>query len=115
MSEQVSADRREKALALHEEGLTIVPAHPIEKRPLVDWARFQHQDVTDELIELWTSSARWRDCNWAIVTGKEVVVVDADSAEATAWGRGQPATYTASRSHVQGRPLLLPGGQRPAH
>ena len=76
MSEQVSIDRREKALALHEEGLTIVPAHPIEKRPLIDWARFQHQDVTDDLIELWTSSARWKDCNWAIVTGKEVVVVD---------------------------------------
>ena len=85
MSEQVSTDRREKALALHEEGLTIVPAHPIEKRPLIDWARFQHQDVTDDLIGLWTSSARWKDCNWAIVTGKEVVVVDADSAEATAW------------------------------
>lgn len=85
MIEAAQQLRSAKAQALHEEGLTIVPAHPTEKRPMVDWARFQHQDVTDGMMIHWTSSARWKDCNWAVVTGKEVVVVDADSVEATAW------------------------------
>jgi hypothetical protein len=73
----------DKARALFEEGLTIIPAR--EKIPLVNWQKYQGKEVSEDEFEYFASSARFTGCNWAIVTGKEVVVVDADSAEAEAW------------------------------
>ena len=75
----------EKARALFEEGLTVIPAHPQQKVPLVNWQKYQGKEVSTDEFEYFASSARFAGCNWAIVTGKEVVVVDADSAEAEAW------------------------------
>lgn len=96
----------EKARELREEGLTVIPlgapnetpptwfvkercngnlAEATEKwpkTPRVKWQDYQHTPVSDEQFEGW--AARWPTCNWAILTG-DLVVVDADTAEATTW------------------------------
>jgi len=63
----------------------VLPAHPIQKRPLVSWERYQVEEVSEDLMNYWTSSAKFAECNWALVTGKEYVVVDADSLDAMIW------------------------------
>ena len=50
------------------------------KTPRVKWAQYQNEPVTDEIFEGWVR--RYPGCNWAIVTGKEINVIDADSKEA---------------------------------
>jgi len=70
---------------LWQRGLTVLPAHPIQKRPLVSWERYQVEEVSEDLMNYWTSSAKFAECNWALVTGKEYVVVDADSLDAMIW------------------------------
>ena len=75
----------DEALALVEEGFTVVPAHPVKKLPLVKWAVFQEREPTEDEYAYWTSSAKFKGCNWAIVTGRQINVVDADSAEAEQW------------------------------
>ena len=85
MAEAAVDTRRETANFLHELGLTLVPAHPTEKRPLISWARYQNDDVPDELWDVWTSTAQFESCNWAVLTGRHINVVDADSDEAVNW------------------------------
>ena len=77
--------RNEMAWDLWQRGLTVLPAHPIQKRPLVSWERYQVEEVSEDLMNYWTSSAKFAECNWALVTGKEYVVVDADSVDAMTW------------------------------
>ena len=77
--------RNEMAWDLWQRGLTVLPAHPIQKRPLVSWERYQVEEVSEDLMNYWTSSAKFAECNWALVTGKEYVVVDADSLDAMIW------------------------------
>ena len=81
----MSALALDEALALVEEGFTVVPAHPVKKLPLVKWAVFQEREPTEDEYAYWTSSAKFKGCNWAIVTGRQINVVDADSAEAEQW------------------------------
>ena len=77
--------RNEMAWDLWQRGLTVLPAHPVQKRPLVSWERYQVEEVSEDLMNYWTSSAKFAECNWALVTGKEYVVVDADSLDAMIW------------------------------
>lgn len=77
--------KNEMAWDLWHRGLTVLPAHPIQKRPLVSWERYQVEEVSEDLMNYWTSSAKFAECNWALVTGKEYVVVDADSLDAMIW------------------------------
>jgi len=76
---------RDEAARLWEEGLTVVPAHPIRKHPVVPWARWQHEQPPDDLVDEWLNSDRYSQCNFAIITGQQITVVDADSAEAERW------------------------------
>jgi hypothetical protein len=84
---------RDHARELFEEGLTIVPASREKKMPLVRWREWQERDVPDELVEYWFESANFRSCNFAIVTGRQIVVIDTDSAEAEIWVKAN-LTYT---------------------
>ena len=84
---EAPATPAEKARELFEQGLTIIPAHPHQKIPLIPWQKYQSKEVTVDEFEYFTSSARFANCNFAHVTGKEIVVIDADSAEAEAWVR----------------------------
>ena len=79
------SSRNETAWQLYERGLTVLPAHPTQKRPLVSWERYQVEDVPEDTMLSWMTSARYRGCNWALITGKEFVVVDADSEDAITW------------------------------
>lgn len=91
------AGAREEARRLVEEGLTVVPAHPIEKRPLVPWKRYQDEPPAEEEVNHWLSTQKFSGCNWAILTGRQVVVVDTDSEEATVFWETY-ATYTPRRT-----------------
>ena len=84
---EAPATPAEKARELFEQGLTIIPAHPHQKIPLIPWQKYQSKEVTVDEFEYFTSSARFANCNFAHVTGKEIVVIDADSADAEAWVR----------------------------
>ena len=86
-------DRNEIARALIEEGLTLVPAHVAGKYPLVKWQRYQTEDPEPGVVDSWFLTGRFRGCNWAIVTGKQIVVIDADSDEAVSFIRSN-LTYT---------------------
>ena len=77
--------RNDAAWDLWQRGLTVLPAHPVQKAPLVRWQRYQVEDVDEETMTHWCSSSRFANCNWALVTGKEYCVVDADSPEAIQW------------------------------
>ncbi|MGI0120303.1 bifunctional DNA primase/polymerase [Zooshikella sp. RANM57] len=94
----------ELAWELAEQGFTIIPlGSPFEKiteffinercngdrdkakkqwpkAPLINWRQYQDKNPTDAEIEAWTQ--RWPQANYGIITGKSVVVVDADSLEA---------------------------------
>ena len=76
---EAPATPAEKARELFEQGLTIIPAHPHQKIPLIPWQKYQSKEVTVDEFEYFTSSARFANCNFAHVTGKEIVVIDADS------------------------------------
>ena len=90
-------EAREEARRLVEEGLVVVPAHPIEKRPLVPWKRYQEEPPSEAETNHWLSTQKYSGCNWAILTGRQVVVVDTDSEEATVYWETY-ATYTPRRT-----------------
>ncbi len=83
MLESVAA--RDEAHRLWEEGLTVLPAHPRDKHPVVSWRQWQDEDPPEHLVAEWLSSAKFDNCNFAIVTGKQIVVIDTDSKEAEVW------------------------------
>ena len=87
---------------LHERGFKIIPlGSPLEfppqyfikrcstleeakekwsKTPRIQWKEYQNRQPTDEEIDLWIK--QFPAANWAIITGKQIVVIDGDSAEA---------------------------------
>ena len=78
----------EHALALKAKELTLIPLGQEGdrlKRPRIKWQQYQKDDVTEEQIEQWWGQKP--SSNIGIVTGKEIVVVDADSPEAEQWAR----------------------------
>ena len=81
----LSMAARDEAHRLWEEGFTVLPAHPRDKHPLVRWQQWQNEDPPETLVNEWLTSSRWDNCNFAIVTGKQIVVIDADSEEAERW------------------------------
>ena len=50
-------------------------------------------------MHLWTTSPRFRDCNWCVITGRELICVDADSADAITWVR-EHLPYTPLRTRT---------------
>ena len=50
-------DTREAAKRLIEEGLTLVPAHPLGKHPIVNWRMYQERSPDEAEINHWMSSA----------------------------------------------------------
>ena len=87
---------REAARELAEEGFTVVPAHPVEKRPIVKWQPWQDAEPPEGQQEYWLNSANYQNNNYAIITGKQIVVVDADSDDAVKFVR-ENLTYTPRR------------------
>lgn len=90
---------------LYEKGLTLIPlgrvgeqppAYFIErceslqdaidkwpKTPRISWKQYQSRESAEQEVEHWLKM--FPGCNFAIVTGPKIVVVDADSAEAEQW------------------------------
>ncbi|UYM16219.1 AAA family ATPase [Endozoicomonas euniceicola] len=66
------------------------------KTPRIGWKQYQDQAPTDTNIEHWVTL--WPCCNWAIITGHKVVVVDADSAAAVEFIESGPVTRTPLRA-----------------
>ena len=81
----LSMAARDEAHRLVEEGFTVLPAHPRDKHPLVRWQQWQNEDPPDNLVTEWLTSSKWDNCNYAIVCGKQIVVIDTDSKEAEVW------------------------------
>ena len=75
---------QDEARKLVEEGLTVLPAHRQKKHPAVAWARYVDTPPSDDEYEVWFSE-RFADANYWLVTGHQVVVVDADNDDAIAW------------------------------
>ncbi|BAQ89998.1 bifunctional DNA primase/polymerase [uncultured Mediterranean phage uvMED] len=88
---------REEARRLVEEGLTVVPAHPTEKFPVVPWKRYQEKPPSEDEVNHWLTTQKYSGCNWAILTGVQVVAVDTDSEEATVFWETY-ATHTPRRT-----------------
>lgn len=74
---------KDKAREYWERGFTLIPCKG--KRPIVAWRDYAEDGVPDELMEAWLEDPKYASCNWAIITGLESVVADADSEEAIAW------------------------------
>ena len=53
------------------------------KTPRLPWLEFQHREPTEREWLSWRK--QWPSCNYAIVTGRQINVVDADSQEAARW------------------------------
>ena len=70
-------DPSEKARELLNEGLHVFPVEPRGKKPLVNWAEYQHRPPTPEEFENWCE--RFPGCNWGIATGLRLIVIDADT------------------------------------
>lgn len=53
------------------------------KTPRIQWLEFQHREPGEREWLSWRR--QWPTCNYAIVTGRQINVVDADSQEAMRW------------------------------
>lgn len=85
---------REAARELAEEGFTLVPARG--KETVEKWRKWQDDDMPPAQQEYWLNSANYQNCNYALLTGKQVVVVDADSDDAVEFVR-ENLTHTPRR------------------
>ena len=70
------------ALNYQHYGFSVIPIQSHEKKPLVQWERFQEQIATVRDIHEW--EAKWPDANIGIVTGaiSGLMVIDLDTPEA---------------------------------
>jgi len=59
-------------------GWSVVPLRPRDKRPLIEWERFQHELASSATVTYWYR--RWPDANVGVVTGaiSNLVVLDID-------------------------------------
>ena len=60
----------------YQKGYSIIPLKHNEKVPAIYWKKYQYRQASKEEIIGW--SMNFREPNIAIVTGKELVVIDAD-------------------------------------
>lgn len=70
------------ARSYHEQGFSVIPIQPREKKPLIIWEKYQIQRATEEELRAWW--LKWPDANVGIVAGalSGLVVVDLDTVEA---------------------------------
>lgn len=75
----------DSALEYAENGLSVIPIVPGQKKPLIKWEEYQSRIARTEEIESWFD--QWPNANIGIVTGdiSGIGVVDLDSQEAIAW------------------------------
>ena len=66
------------ALNYRAAGWSVVPLRPRDKRPLIEWERFQHELASSATVTDWYR--RWPDANVGVVTGaiSNLVVLDID-------------------------------------
>ena len=66
------------ALNYRAAGWSVVPLRPRDKRPLIEWERFQHERASSATVTEWYR--RWPDANVGVVTGEisNLVVLDID-------------------------------------
>ncbi len=59
-------------------GWSVIPLRPHDKRPLIDWERFQHERAPPDAVAEWYR--RWPEANVGVVTGEisNLVVLDID-------------------------------------
>ena len=76
------SDLLNAALAYHKQGVSVIPITPRDKKPLISWENYQHQQASQEEIEAWWP--KWPEANVGIVTGtvSGLVVIDLDTVEA---------------------------------
>ncbi len=67
------------AIDLLKQGLNVIPVK--DKRPLIEWQRYQTEQVTEELLGNWRQ--QFPSCEWGIVTGpiSSILVLDIDGEE----------------------------------
>jgi len=111
-------------------GWSVVPLRPHDKRPLIEWERFQDERASPAIIAAWYR--RWPDANVGIVTGEisNLVVLDIDphhggddsierlerqftplpvTVEATTGGGGRHLYFAHPGRLVRNRTGLAPG------
>ena len=93
---------QEEAHRLIEEGFTVVPAHHRGKTPVVPWAEWQDADPPDAVFADWLST-KYKQCNYAIICGKQIIVIDTDSAEAEVWVKENLAFTPRTVKTARGR------------
>ena len=101
------------ALEYTEMGLSIIPLQPKGKKPLIEWREFQDRIASAEEIESWFEKTP--DANIGLVTGSVsgVVVIDADSKEATRWMRESIPRAVMYQKTGKGWHALFKGNGRP--
>jgi hypothetical protein len=69
------------ALSYWDRGWSVIPVHPNDKRPAIDWKQYQQVSATREQVQRWFTDRP--DANIGIVTGliSNLTVVDIDGAE----------------------------------
>jgi len=75
----------EVALFLHSEGICVVPAHPREKRPSVDWKKYQKKRPTRDKLMEWFDGVTLEETNIGIICGgisNNLVIFDFDDRSA---------------------------------
>jgi hypothetical protein len=70
----------EEALALQNEGYSIIPVDGVSKKPLIPWEEYQRRIPTEEEVNGWWK--RWPNADLALVTGavSGLIVVDIEAA-----------------------------------
>lgn len=78
---------RDAAIEYLENGLSVIPIRPAEKKPLIDWKEYQTRLATHGEVDGWFD--KWPDANIGIVTGEisGIGVVDLDTPEAIHWAK----------------------------
>jgi hypothetical protein len=73
----------QEAIAYRRRGFSPIPIKPRDKRPLIQWEKYQTEPASEETIKHWFQS--WPNANIGLVTGavSDCIVVDLDSDEAT--------------------------------
>jgi len=68
-----------RALEYCQQGYSVIPCHPRDKRPLVAWKDYQDQCASTEQVAQWWLD--WPNANIALVMGRGVFAVDVDGLE----------------------------------
>ncbi len=94
------------AMGYRAAGWSVVPLRPGDKRPLIEWERFQHELASPATIAEWFR--RWPDANVGVVSGEisNLVVLDIDPShggDASVGRPGAPVRAAARNREGGGR------------